>query len=93
MLHFSNIGVAILQYIFLSHFAPVTGKSETLQQMMILSRYHGSNQDSLYKLSVVYVEKTKVYPIYSKCPDFAMTGPVFWFTIPVSRIESICPGF
>ena len=46
--------------IFLSHFAPVAGKIETLQHTMILSHHHKNNQDSIYELFIVYVEETNV---------------------------------
>ena len=35
---------------------------ETLQHMMMLSRYHGRNQDYIYEFSLVYVEGIKVSP-------------------------------
>ena len=43
-----------------SYCASIIGKSESLQHMMVLPRYHGNNQESIYELSVDYVEETKV---------------------------------
>ena len=35
------------------NFAPVTGESESLQHMKLLSRYYRNNQNSIYETSVV----------------------------------------
>ena len=55
-----NTGIVIFSFFFLSHFAPVAGKIETLQHTMILSHHHKNNQDSIYELFIVYVEETNV---------------------------------
>ena len=41
-------------FFWLSSFAPIIGKSEALQHMMVLPRYHGNNgnnQDFVYEMS------------------------------------------
>ena len=55
---FSTLELLIFLFL-LSNFTLVTGESVTLQYMMILSRYHGNNQNS-YELSAIYVEGTKI---------------------------------
>ena len=40
-------------YFCISHFAPITREIETLQHIVVLSHYHGNNQDTIQELSVV----------------------------------------
>ena len=51
-------------------FAPVTRESGKLQNMTILSRYHGNNRDSVCELSVIYGEGTNVL----LCEVWALPG-------------------
>ena len=57
--HFFNTGVVIFLFLLIS-LCPSYRGNERLQKMMIMSRYHGNNQDSIYELSVVFVEEIKV---------------------------------
>ena len=52
---------SFVDFLFFSlyHFAPATGKIETLQDTLIISRYHENNQNYIYEFCVVYLEETK----------------------------------
>ena len=52
---------SFVDFLFFSlyHFTPATGKIETLQDTLIISRYHENNQNYIYEFCVVYLEETK----------------------------------
>ena len=57
---FSSMMQLKCSYCCLSQFTQVTGEREALQQMILLSRYHGKNQLPIYELALVYIKTTNV---------------------------------
>ena len=58
--HFHNSGVLTSLFLPVSFCPKNTGESETLQYMVVFSRFYENNQDSTHNLFLVYQEKTKV---------------------------------
>lgn len=49
-------------YFWLSYFPQIISESDTLQHMILFPHCHENNQDFLYDILVVYLERIKVEP-------------------------------